>query len=200
MIQAAQNFILAEIEKKFQDQEGNLFVDTTWHPEEYATLEGIVISAPSRTESDNYRKVVGSVKNGDRIFFSYGVIFDYKLQPDNDTPIYKNLIIHEGKEYWKVEIGEVFCKVNTDGSLEMVTDNILLEPVAPEKTEIEGLEIIQNKESNSGIVKAMPKNINLSCNVRDEVCFEPRFVQKYNIFGKEHFIIPSRRIIAKKWI
>ena len=199
MIQAPQNYILAEIEKKFQDKEGNLFIDTTWHPEEFTTLEGTVVSAPVRTESDNYRKLTGSVKNGDKIFFSYGVIFDYKLQPDEDTPVYKNLVMYKGKEYWKVEIGEVFCKVNPDGSLEMVTDNILLEPVIKNKsrTGLEGFEIIEQPEENTGIVKAMPSNINLSCNVRDVVCFEPRFVQKYNIFGKEHFIIPSRRVLAK---
>lgn len=181
MIYAAQNYVLTSIEKKFQDQQGNIFIDTTWTPEEYTTLEGIVVSAPVRTKSDSHRKITGTVKHGDNIFFSYSIIFDYASQPDKDTPVYKNLVLYQGNEYWKVDMGEIFCKVNADGSLEMVTENILLEP----------------KTEDTGIIKAMPNNINLSCNVRDEVCFEPRFVQKYNIFGGEHYIIPARRVLAK---
>jgi co-chaperonin GroES (HSP10) len=178
MIQAAENYILVEIEKKFQDRDGGLFIDTTWAPEEYAMLEGTVIMPPVRVKSDLYRKITGTVNKGDKIFFSYSIIFEYKKQPDEDTPVYKNLIIYEGKEYWKVAMGEVFCVVGEE--LRMVTENVLLEPI--------------NEET--GIIKAMP-NINLSCNVRDVVCFEPRFVQKYNIFGKEHYIIPGRRVLAK---
>lgn len=186
LIQATQKYILVEIEKKFQDKDGQLHIDTTWHPEDFATLEGTVASSP-----------VLSVRPGDKIFFSYGVVFDYKLQPDEATPIYKNLIIFGGKEYWRVEQDEIFCKVLPNGLPEMVTDHVLIDPIAPEGIEVEGLDVFERKESFLGIVKAMPKNINLSCNVRDVVCFEPRFVQKYNIFGKEHFIIPSRRVIAK---
>lgn len=181
MLQASINYVLVEIEKKFQDQQGLIFIDTTWTPEEYATLEGVVVSAPVRTQSDLHRTITGSVKQGDKTFFSYSVIFDYKLQPEDDTPVYKNLIIYEGKEYWKVDMGEIFCTVDKDGKLNMVTDNILLDPI----------------EEDLGRVEAMPDNINLSCNVRDVVCFEPRYVQKYNIFGKEHYVIPSRRVLAK---
>jgi co-chaperonin GroES (HSP10) len=180
MIKSAVNYVLCEIERKFQDQDGKIFIDTTWEPAEFATLEGTVISAPYRTQSDHHRKITGSVKEGDRIFFSYSVIFDYIMQPDEDTPIYRNLVIYEGKEYWRVDMGEIFCTVEADGKLKMVTDNILLEPI----------------DNETGIVKAMPE-INLSCNVRDVVCFETKYVQRYNIFGEEHYILPSRRILAK---
>jgi co-chaperonin GroES (HSP10) len=179
MIQAAENYILCEIEKKFQDTNGGLFIDTTWQPEEYSTLEGIVVSPPARIKSDRHRKITGTVNKGDKIFFSYSVIFEKLLQPDEDTPVYKNLVLFEGKEYWKVDMGEVFCTISD--KINMVTENLLIEPI----------------DDESGTVIGMP-NINLSCNVRDVVCFEPRFVQKYNILGKEHYILPSRRIIAKK--
>ncbi len=179
MIQSPENYILCELEKRYQDEYKGLFIDTTWTPEEYATLEGTVISAPRRVESDGYRKITGTVQNGDKIFFSYSTIFEYIAQPEEDTPIYKNLVLYKGKEYWKVEMGEVFCIIRGD-DFEMVTENILLEPLG----------------DNTGRVAGKP-NINLSCNVRDIVCFEPQYVQKYNIKGKEHYILPSRRIIAK---
>ena len=97
MIQSPENYVLCEIDKKFQDDAGGIFIDHTWHPEEHATLEGVVISAPVRTISDGYRKLVGTVKNGDKIFFSYGVIFNYILQPEDDTAVYKNLVLFQGK-------------------------------------------------------------------------------------------------------
>lgn len=188
MLQSPENIVLVEIEKKFQDNVGGIVVDSTWHPEEHATLEGIVYSAPVRTASDNARTVLGTVKNGDKVFFSYSVVFKYDLQPDNDTPIYSNLIVHEGKEYWQVEMGEIFCTVR-DGKPEMVTDNILIEPI--------GDSDMYNKEAReTGRVVAMP-NVKISCKEGDIIGFESRFVQEYNIFGKLHYIIPSRRVIAK---
>lgn len=177
MLQAAQNYILVEIEKKFQDERGSIIIDTTWEPAEHATLEGTVISVPAKTKSDN-RKITGTVKEGDKIFFSYCVIHDYVSQPEDDTPVYRNLVVFEGKEYWKVDIREAFCKITQEG-IEMITDNVLIEPLS----------------EDTGVVKAISKN--LSCNVRDIVCFQPQFVQRYNIFGSEHYIIPARRLLAK---
>lgn len=178
MLQATQNYILCEIEKKFCDERGSIVIDTTWDPAEYATLIGFVVSSPIKTISDT-RKITGSVKEGDKIFFSYSVVFDYVEQPGDDTPVYKNLLLFEGREYWKVHAAEVFCVIN-EGQVKMVTDNVLLEPV----------------DDETGVIKGMPET-NLSCNVGDIVCFEPQFVQKYNIFGLEHYIIPARRVIAK---
>jgi hypothetical protein len=179
MLTSPENYILAEIEKKFQDQYGELVIDTTWSPEEYVTLEGIAMSVPRRTFSQRGFEITGKVNKGDRIFFSYAVVYDYEKQEDGDTPVYKNLILYEGREYWKVHAGEIFCTVSS-GEIKMVTDNILVVP----------------ESENSGRVIGKP-NINLSCNMGDVVCFEPKFVQKYNIFGAEHFIIPSRYVIAK---
>lgn len=179
MIQAAENYVLCTIEKKFQDKDGGLFIDTTWHPEEYATLEGSVITAPKRAGSDGYRTITGSVVKGDKVFFSYSVVYAYTVQPNDDTPTYLNLMIVDGIEYWRVPIEEIFCKV-TDKGVEMVTDNILIEPVT----------------STSGKIVGMP-NIKLSCNKGDDIFFETTYVQQYNIFGKSHFIIPARRAIAK---
>ena len=179
MINAPENYILCEIKEKFKDKEGSILIDPTWFPEEHATLEGIVVSIPIRTGSDGYRKIIGSVKVSDKIFFSYSVIFKYKLQPEDDTPVYSNLIIYEGKEYWKVNIDEVFFKVENE-EVEMITDNILVSPLS----------------GQSGIVAAIP-NIPLEYKVGDRIIFEPSFVQVYSFFGRTYFIIPCRRAIAK---
>ena len=179
MIQAPENYILCEIDKKFQDQEGNILIDPTWFPEEHATLEGNVVSAPIRTGSDGYRKIIGSVDIGDKIFFSYSVVFNYKLQPEDDTPVYSNLIIFEGKEYWKVNIDEIFFK-STNGKVKMITDNILVDPLS----------------EHNGVIVEVPEML-LNYKKGDTVFFEAEFVQSYKFFGQPYFIIPCRRVIAK---
>lgn len=178
MIQAPENFVLVEIERKFQDQQGGILVDTTWFPEEHATLEGIVRSAPVKILCDGYRQIIGTVKAGDRVFFSYGTIFNYTLQPDDDTPVYKNLIIFEGQEYWKVHISEVFFKM-TDG-IEMITNNVLVIP----------------RSEDSGFVEGVGK-IGVNCKKGDTIFFEPQFAQQYSFFEQSYFIIPASRVIAK---
>lgn len=179
MIQAPENYILCEIDKKFQDKEGSILIDTTWFPEEHATLEGIVVSVPIRTGSDGYRKIISSVDIGDKIFFSYAVVFNYKLQPEDDTPIYSNLIIYEGKEYWKVNIDEIFFK-SVNGKVKMITDNILVDPLS----------------EHSGIVVETP-DMPISYKIGDTIIFEAEFVQSYKFFGQTYFIIPCRRAVAK---
>lgn len=186
IVQSPINKCLVSIEKKYQYKDGVISIDTSWRPEEFATLEGVVVSAPAKIEHDENRDVVGSVKQGDKVIFSYGVVYNYEDQPDNDTPIYRNLLMVDDKEYWKVDLGDMFCKVDGE-KITMVTNHLLLSMFHVENKAVEHL----------GIVKGLPENINLSVRVGDTVCFEPRFVQKYNILGQEHFILPSRRVLAK---
>lgn len=198
-IQSPVNNCLVQIEKRYQDKNGQIKIDTTWRPEEFATLEGIVHSAPTRVENDQHRTVIGSLKKGDKIIFSYSIVYDYESQPDDDTPVYKNLIIYNGEEYWKVDMGEIFCKLGLDNSIEMITDHVLLEMFPVENIAFSevGLVLPGQNTDHLGIVKAVPENINLSVRVGDTVCFEPRFAQKYNILGREHIVIPARRVLSK---
>lgn len=303
MIRYALNYCLVKINKRFQDQQGNIKIDPSWHPEEHATMEGIVYSAPLAVEKNLARRVVAKVNDGDTVFFSYSVVFGYTMQPDGQTPVYRNLVLHNGEEYWKVDVGDMFFKVK-QGEIEMITEHVLmtfhkepfekkiiygnllqvqdkgnrteqsllqglsqrknegveknpqtdgggedegqckelrehiLTPWENNETELPrvrqpgvgnasrgllktdgsdmvvqklphgeargnearrslGIVIKEKKQNNLGIVKAIPPNINLSVHVGDMVCFEPRFVQKYNILGQEHMIIQTHRLLAK---
>jgi len=198
-IQSTVNNCLVIIEKRYQDQNGLIKIDPTWRPEEFATLEGVIHSAPVRVENDRHREVVGTVKKGDKVIFSYGVIYDFAEQPDGDTPVYKNLVVVDSKEYWKLDIGEIFCKITEAGEIIMITDHVLLDLFHGEyigKSE-SGLILPQQKTDHLGIVKGIPEDKKLSVRVGDTVCFEPKFAQRYNILGQEHIIVPSRRVLAK---
>ncbi len=200
ILRCTENYLLVEIEKKFTDKQGGLFIDPTWTPEEYTTLNGRVYSTPLRVAPDDDRPIVGSVSDGDDIWFSYSVIFDYDLQPEFENPVYKNLVIHEGRELWMVHLGEVFCSVNESGEIDMVTDNILLTPAdSSAPIEMGGLVLLGKPvdDHNKAMVKAKPSKLRLSCNMGDIVCIEPKYIQKYNILGAEHYIVRSRRVLAK---
>lgn len=198
MIKYAVNYCLIKIKKRFQDTQGNIKLDTSWHPEEYATMEGIVYSAPLKVEHDYNRAVVSTVKEGDRVFFSYSVVFGYDLQPENQAPIYKNLVICKGEEYWKVDIGDLFFKIDGE-AIEMVTDHVILAQFPVEHSSQSVGNVLVNSKTPDflGVIKALPNNTNLSVRVGDTVCFEPRFVQKYNILGQQHMIIQTHRLLAK---
>ena len=199
MIKYALNNCLVKIKRRFQDSTGKIKIDTSWHPEEYATMEGIVYSAPLKVQQNESRRVMKMVKEGDRVFFSYSVVFGYTLQAENQSPVYKNLVVINGEEYWKVDMCDLFFNITENDEIEMVTDHVLLSmfPVEHSVKNTSGLLINQKVPEHLGIVKALPNNKNLSVRVGDTVCFEPRFVQKYNILGQEHMIIQTHRLLAK---
>lgn len=186
-------YALVETEKRFRDSDGGVFVDTTWHPELYAMAEGIVVSAPEIVKDDPYRRVTQNVIRGDKVFFSYAVIFDYVRQPDGDSPEYRNMVLQGGREYWRVPLNEIFARKDEIGLWSMVADMIMVEP---EKEEYSGL-ILTRHTKESGRVKALP-NENCDFSIGDIVFFEERYVQEYKIEGKDVFLIPTRRIIAKE--
>lgn len=181
-----------EIEKKFQDKMGGVVVDTTWAPEEWATVRGVVVSAPAKVVDDPYRKVTQNVRADDQIFFSYAVIFDYINQPVDDTPIYKNLVVAGGREYWQVPLQEVFARRDQFGMWSMVTEMVM---VKPDFEEYRGF-ILTRKREEQGEVMAMPVG-EYDFGRGDRVYFEEKFVQKYNLGGQMYYLIPPRRIIAK---
>jgi hypothetical protein len=195
-----ENFLLVQIERKFQDKDGNLHIDPTWQPEEYVTLHGVVHSIPNKIIEDPDRPVMGSVKEGDHVWFSYSPIYEYETQPDDETPIYKNLVMYNGEEYWKVHIGEVFCTVDKDGKIDMITDNALLTPVKRGMAEMQYGGLMLNLPAtveNKGKVKAVPSKSDLGYLVGEVVCIEPKYIQKYSILGDWYYIVRTRRLLAK---
>jgi len=199
MVKCPINRLLVKIDKKYQDKEGNLFIDTTWNPEEFATLKGVVAGIPDRVDAAYYKGAIDAVaKIGDEVWFSYGVVYDYKIQVDGDTPVYKNLVQYNGEEYWLVNYEEVFCVVS-DGKMMMPTQFVLLEPIVDERPAISasGLHFVKDSDVylDRARVVAVPK-MDISCKAGDIVPIEQEFLQKYNMFGKQHYIIPTRRLIA----
>jgi hypothetical protein len=192
------NTILVTIEKKYQDKEKGLLIDTTYHPEEYATLNGIVHSVPDRLANEEWRdKSEMIIRPGDEIYFSYGVIYRYSRYEGNETPGYRNLVCYQGKEYWKVDYSEVFCIVR-EGKIIMPNQYVLLEPMKSEQQYSSSGLLLESAEyyQDRARVKAMPA-VEVDCKEGDILPIETKFVQQYQMFGSLHYIIPVRRLIAK---
>lgn len=199
MLRCPINKLLVSIDKKYQDKQGNLFIDTTFQPEEYATLKGTVMSIPDRVDDEHYKGDIEQLaKIGDEVWFSYGVVYDYAILRDGETPVYKNLLAIDGEEYWKVRYEEVFC-ILRDGEILMPTQNVLLVPVIKqgEQKTAGGLISLQKtvREEDKAMIVALPKT-NISCKVGDIVPLELEFTQQYIMFDKPHYIFSTRRLIA----
>lgn len=200
MLQCPANCLLVKIDKKYQDELDGWKVDTSYRPEEFATLTGTVHSIPGYVVEDAYRAgIENDVQPGDKVWFSFGVIFDYAEYEDKKNPVYRNLVVYNGEEFWKVDIGEVFC-VERAGEKKMISQNVLLEPMkydGPTKT-ASGFLLPDPPEywEDRAKVVAVPK-MNVSLSPGDVIPMESQFVQKYIMFGKEHYILPVRRLIAK---
>src|SRR5688572_12239501 len=101
------DYFLVEIDSKFQDIVHTdsgvlLYRDTTFHPEQHATITGRIVSVPGRIKQaiDTDHLVIEG-KPGDQAIFSYLVITDWNRHPDRSADHHNEVTI-AGKTYWKV--------------------------------------------------------------------------------------------------
>lgn len=128
------NTVYVTLGKKFYDSIDfdsgvKLFRDTTFHPEEHAMLEATVVSVPKQImERADYQGMSTDLQPGDRILMRYDVVYSYVDQPDRDTPIYKNVLLYEGQEYWKADIQKIFGIIR-EGGITMLNGYVLCDQV-----------------------------------------------------------------------
>jgi|HubBroStandDraft_2_1064218.scaffolds.fasta_scaffold00002_11 hypothetical protein len=124
------NTVYVTIDKKFYDsvtfESGiTLYKDVNFHPEESAMLEGVVVSLPrGLIARADYAGMQCPLAVGDKVLMRYDVVYAYVDQPEGDTPIYKNIVLFEGQEYWKADIQKIFGIIKPDG-IEMINGYVL---------------------------------------------------------------------------
>lgn len=127
---APMNVILATIKNKYYDyveyESGiKLYKDTSYHPEESAMLEATIVTVPRAIQKRaDYAGLRLDMHPGDRILMRYDVVYSYVDQPENDTPIYKNVVLFGGEEYWRVDIQKIFGVIHPD-RIEMINGYVL---------------------------------------------------------------------------
>lgn len=162
-----------------------LYRDTTWHPEFYAQTNGQVTNVPVFNGLD--------VTKGDQIYFSYQVVED-KEQRDRDTDVHKNLLFYKGKKAWLVAPELIYFRVRND-QIQMLNGYVLLDMIEEETKSILVIPDYLKKVKVIGQARVVSaKNYD-----KDEVImFDKRFVETYELFGKEYYILNETRILARE--
>lgn len=203
------NKLIVRLSKKLYDSKTfesgqTIFFDPSWHPEEYAMLEAIVISVPfgviDRADYYGYRICV---EPGDQILIRYDVVFAYHDQPERDSPIYKNLIFeyneatNKYEENWLCDILQVFA-VKRNGEWQMINDFVMLDIM--KETSVKDTYIILpdsliNKEvKHKAIVKAGGSVLGLSNG--SIVYIHPGMVMRYQLNLLPFYIIKRQYILG----
>lgn len=208
------NNVYVTIEKKFYNtivfESGiKLFRDTGFHPEENAMLEATVVSVPkSIMHRPDYDGLTADLVPGDKILMRYDVVFSYVNQPDRDTPIYKNVLLWQGNEYWKCDIQKIFGIIRKD-RIDMLNGYVLCDNNVEEEKPL----ILIVPETSSPINYAIPKNcdvlqvkyvdaplqgqIALPVGPGDFIYCLPGVVQSYEINLVPFYIIKQSHIVGK---
>jgi hypothetical protein len=117
-----------------------------------------------------------------------------------DKYVFNNLVNVDGEELWKVNYTEIFAKKGKNGNIIAVGDRVICEPI--------DTDLSNQIEATSGIV--VPKMMmmarwqdrarivtgckSLGLNKGDIIGFDPKYLEKYTLWGKEYFIIKKRRV------
>lgn len=203
------NRILVQIEKKYNDEitlstGAKLWVDTSWHPEQYVTIMGKVVAVPDVLESMDNVGIVPEVIVGDEICFNYQVISN-NYQSGGHT-IYYNLIEENGQEYWMVDYFQVFF-IKRDKDIICIGGYVMIDPIKETGEQMIGSIIVPDslkhlKYRGMGVVKYIGKNKTtepvLDLQPGETVYYPEDFAQRYEVLGKEHVFLKQEQLLAKE--
>jgi len=205
------NTVYATLDRKFYDTVEftsgvTLFKDTGFHPEESTMLEATVVSVPKAImQRPDYNGMTLPIKTGDRILIRYDVVYSYKHQPERDTPVYKNVLLYGGVEYWKVDIQKIFGVI-VDGGIRMLNGYAYCEAVPEERADYGLLvrpEHLRREERRDKLrIKYIGEPLigqpSLFLSPGDIVYTAPGMAQSYEINVQKFFIIKQSHIVAKE--
>lgn len=163
-----------------------LYRDTKFHPENYAQTNGVVSSVP------RYLKEGMDITAGDTIYFSYQVVED-KEQRDRDTDVHKNLIFYNGSKSWLVDKDLIYFRVRND-KIKMLNDYVLVDLV---QEEIKSTLIIPDYLKKKTLIGQGKIIYAEDLKRGDHIFYDKRFIEVYELFGMEYYILHKDRILAR---
>lgn len=122
--------------------------------------------------------------------------------PLGKTDIYSfnNLFSHEGQDYWKCDIDEIFAK-KVKGHWVAIGDRVICKPVqerVPDERLIDAHKghKVEMKYQDRGRVVTGGKSKGIKKD--DLVSFNPRYLEKYDFSGTEYYLI-NEQLVNAKW-
>lgn len=181
-MKAGYNTFIVKIDKKFEDEIKTesglvLYKDTTFKPEENSATRGVVVSAPDTIFNVGGVKGVYDVREGDILYFHYGVVLDD----------YNDL----GDNLWAVDAFNAIARSRSETILEVFTQTevkpcgeyILIRPINDEIATSLHIPDTFNKEGTRGEIVAS----------NDEACPAGTIV-KYERKGKFWNMIEGEKL------
>lgn len=172
---------------------------TSIEPMDYVNIIGEVVSVP-KVISHNKREYKGfsahDIQVGDTAIFSYKVIGTTVQKEPDAEPIFKNLINYRDKEYWAVDIIELFAVVR-DNQIRMQNGYVMLEEMAKPSMILLHNDTKRLNTTATAIVSNIAKNW-LGVQQFDRVYYNPNKIQLYQINGKPFGIIREKDILGRE--
>lgn len=121
---------------------------------------------------------------------------------------YKNLLPHEGKDYWMVDYSYAIAIKRAAGVFDMIGDYVMLEPIRePNRGTYQGLIEVYNIEQDTdfraigkvvAIGEPLAGDTKLSVKPNDIICSDIRYVEKYEIDGHDYWVVRQKYIYGKQ--
>jgi len=120
----------------------------------------------------------------------------------NQKMTYKNLLSYQAESFWKVDFANIFAK-KKGKNIVALGDRVICKPVEKEVSreflKLNGIDIpassVKLRYYDRATVVSGGEKIGLKKG--DVISFEERFLEKYNIWQQEFFVIKERRIQGK---
>lgn len=116
--------------------------------------------------------------------------------------VFKNLVIIDGKEYWKVEKELIFAK-KLKNRLFSCSEYILCKPILLDLTQrisiMKGIHLADQSIMTRYFDRATVVSGGSEFGIKkdDIISFEEKYVNKYMLFGEEYFLIKDSRVLGK---
>lgn len=206
------NKLIVSLEKKLYDSRTfesgqTIYFDPSWQPEEYAMLKARVISVPPGViNRQDYKGYSICVEPGDEILIRYDVVFAYVDQPNQDSPVYKNLLfVHNEQlqrydEMWLCDILQVFAIIR-DGQYIMINSFVMLDLITDKRADFTSRIIRPDNYNNiimknKAVVRAVSRASHLS--VGATVYINPQTVMQYQLNLEKFYIIKEQYILGRE--
>lgn len=169
-------------------------------PTDVVNIVGEVVSVPKMTidRFGLHGFSTSDIQVGDLAIFSHQVIYSFHEQEVGKDPVYKNMIWHEGKEYFAADISLIYGVIRGEEII-MINGYVMLRP-------FQGSKIILAAGSKiaKGTVKcqimhiggALSNETAVDAKQGDWAYFNPMIATKYQINNKPFVIIQQSQLLG----
>lgn len=115
--------------------------------------------------------------------------------------VYSNLVVINGKDYWKAEKGMILAKRLKD-RLFATGEYAICEPIVVDKTQqvsiMRGIHIAPGSIMTRYVdrAKLISGGAKYGLKPKDTVSFQPQYVNKYRLFDENYFLVKESRILG----